>query len=92
MNSNNRGALRRTRWLIVAVFITIVALQLAVTAFSIEVLSAVRAYVNGESLYSKAQKDAHERLIAYIQGHAGTRFVTFAELADDFNRRFPRQS
>ena len=67
MNSNNRGALRRTRWLIVAVFITIVALQLAVTAFSIEVLSAVRAYVNGESLYSKAQKDAHERLIAYIE-------------------------
>jgi peptidoglycan-N-acetylglucosamine deacetylase len=32
----------------------------------------------------------HERLIAYIQGHAGTRFVTFADLADDFNRRFPR--
>ncbi|HYJ99303.1 MAG TPA: hypothetical protein VEX14_14675, partial [Burkholderiaceae bacterium] len=67
MNAKNRGAQRRTRWPIVAVFVTIVALQLAVTAFSIEVLSAVRAYVNGESLYSKAQKDAHERLIAYIE-------------------------
>ena len=32
----------------------------------------------------------HERLIAYIQSHPGTRFVTFAEIAEDFDRRFPR--
>ena len=49
MNSNKRSAQRRTRWPIVAVFITIVALQLAVAAFSIEVLSAVRAPNEGLS-------------------------------------------
>ena len=31
-----------------------------------------------------------ERLIEYIRGHEGTRFVTFDEIADDFKRRFPR--
>ena len=54
MNSNNRGALRRTRWLIVAVFITIVALQLAVTAFSIEVLSDVRMLLARDYLRTTA--------------------------------------
>jgi peptidoglycan/xylan/chitin deacetylase (PgdA/CDA1 family) len=32
-----------------------------------------------------------ERLIEYIQGHEGTRFVTFDQIADDFNHRSPRQ-
>ena len=29
----------------------------------------------------------HERLIPYLLGHPGVRFLTFAELADDFRRR-----
>lgn len=33
-----------------------------------------------------------ERLIEYIRGHEGTRFVTFDEIADDFKRRSPRKS
>jgi peptidoglycan-N-acetylglucosamine deacetylase len=32
-----------------------------------------------------------ERLIEYIRGHEGTRFVTFNQIADDFKQRFPRQ-
>lgn len=32
----------------------------------------------------------HERLIEYISGHAGVRWVTFDEIADDFAHRFPR--
>jgi peptidoglycan/xylan/chitin deacetylase (PgdA/CDA1 family) len=32
-----------------------------------------------------------ERLITYIQSHAGTKFVTFDEIANDFARRFPRK-
>lgn len=32
-----------------------------------------------------------ERLIAHINGHAGTRWVTFDEIADDFIARNPRQ-
>ncbi len=31
-----------------------------------------------------------ERILNYIMGHAGVRFCTFDEIADDFARRFPR--
>lgn len=30
-----------------------------------------------------------ERLIEYINGHDGVRWVTFEEMADDFARRTP---
>lgn len=33
----------------------------------------------------------HERLIDYIGGHEGVRWVTFDEIADDFLRRSPRR-
>ena len=46
-----------------ALFGAIIALQLVVAAVSIEVLSSVRAYVSGESLYSKGQKDAQIYLL-----------------------------
>jgi peptidoglycan-N-acetylglucosamine deacetylase len=32
-----------------------------------------------------------ERLYEYMKGHAGVRFVTMNEMADDFARRFPRK-
>jgi peptidoglycan/xylan/chitin deacetylase (PgdA/CDA1 family) len=32
----------------------------------------------------------HERLIEYISGHEGVRWVTFDEIADDYKARFPR--
>ena len=31
-----------------------------------------------------------ERLYEYISGHAGVRFCTFDEIADDFKARHPR--
>jgi peptidoglycan-N-acetylglucosamine deacetylase len=31
-----------------------------------------------------------ERFIGYVSGHAGVRWVTFEEIADDFVRRYPR--
>lgn len=34
----------------------------------------------------------HERLIEYISGHDGVRWVTFDEIADDFARRQPRST
>ncbi|MEV0197018.1 polysaccharide deacetylase [Nonomuraea sp. NPDC050691] len=33
----------------------------------------------------------HERLIEYINGHEGVRWVTFDEIADDYKTRFPRR-
>lgn len=48
------------------VFALLVTLQLGVATISIYALSAVRGYVSGESLYSKAQKDSFLNLQAYL--------------------------
>ena len=52
-----------------SVFAGIIALQVLVATISIDLLSAVRAYVSGESLYSKAQQDAQRSLLDYAQHH-----------------------
>ncbi|MBS0447078.1 MAG: PAS domain S-box protein [Proteobacteria bacterium] len=51
------------------VFVCMMLLQVTVAAFSIELLSAVRSYVAGESLYSKGQKDAQIYLLDYAEYH-----------------------
>ncbi|HCP29216.1 MAG TPA: PAS domain S-box protein, partial [Pseudomonas sp.] len=50
-------------------FIAVVVFQVALGSLSLYTLSAVRAYVAGESLWSKAQKDA----IYYLNLYATTR-------------------
>ncbi|PXY43251.1 sensor histidine kinase [Flavobacterium hydrophilum] len=42
------------------------ALLICVNLFTIKILSANRAYINGESHYSKGQKDASRHLIHYV--------------------------
>ena len=64
-----RQRARRRSWPVLTVFGCIVGLQLLVAVISIDVMSAVRAYATGESLYSKGQKDAHIHLIAYAEHH-----------------------
>src|SRR5678809_910633 len=59
----------RRAWPVLSVFISIVALQMLVTVLSIDLMSAVRSYVTGESLYSKGEKDAQLHLIAYAESH-----------------------
>ncbi|MCD0470627.1 HAMP domain-containing sensor histidine kinase [Flavobacterium sp. JAS] len=51
--------------LLVIVFISC-ALLICINFFTIKILSANRAYVNGESHYSKGQKDASRHLITYL--------------------------
>jgi signal transduction histidine kinase len=51
--------------LLVIVFLSC-TLLIVINFFTIKILSASRAYVNGESHYSKAQKDAVRHLIIYI--------------------------
>jgi signal transduction histidine kinase len=51
--------------LLIIVFLSC-ALLIFINFFTIKILSASRAYVNGESHYSKAQKDAVRHLIIYI--------------------------
>jgi hypothetical protein len=47
---------------------------------SAEILSAVRAYVGGESLWSKGQKDAVYQLMNYVESHrvAGINYLVCA--------------
>jgi signal transduction histidine kinase len=51
--------------LLIIVFLSC-TLLIIINFFTIKILSASRAYVNGESHYSKAQKDAVRHLIIYI--------------------------
>lgn len=51
--------------LLIIVFLSC-ALLIIINFFTIKILSANRAYVNGESHYSKGQKDAVRHLITYI--------------------------
>jgi PAS domain S-box-containing protein len=55
----------------------IIALQVLLAAMSIEALSAVRAYVGGEALYSKAQKDAQIFLLDYLDSHREADYDSF---------------
>ena len=64
-------------WPIVAVFVAMTVLQASVAAFSIQLLSTVRAYVTGESLYSKGQKDAQIYLLDYAEQHREADYVRF---------------
>lgn len=57
-------------------FVAIIALQAGITTVSLEFLSGVRAYVAGEALWSKGQKDAI---------HALQRFVISGDDADFMN-------
>ncbi|HVK46350.1 MAG TPA: hypothetical protein VM488_00870, partial [Pseudobacter sp.] len=53
----------------VGIMAALIAVELVALAFSIHTLSSVRAYVNGEALWSKAQKDAMYQLSAYARTH-----------------------
>src|SRR5882724_3102898 len=55
--------------LIVVVFVAIVSCLLLLTAAQMDILSAVRAYVGGEGLWSKGQKDAVHHLARYAHSH-----------------------
>lgn len=76
MGRLRRAALRRS-WPVLAVFVSIVFLQLLVTVLSMDLMSAVRAYVTGESLYSKSQKDAQLHLANYAEARHEEEFQLF---------------
>lgn len=57
----------------------LIVVELAALTFSINTLSAVRAYVAGEGLWSKAQKDAMYQLLKYGRSHNEADYVKFQE-------------
>jgi nitrogen-specific signal transduction histidine kinase len=54
-------------------------LLIVINFFTIKILSASRAYVNGESHYSKGQKDAVRHLIAYMYAQDTKEWKLFNE-------------
>jgi diguanylate cyclase (GGDEF)-like protein/PAS domain S-box-containing protein len=68
--------------LIIWPFLAIVALLVVLATESIEILSAGRAFVEGESLWSKAQKISLSHLMRYAHTHSEEDYQRFrAELA-----------
>jgi hypothetical protein len=65
MKANGNRSLIRVVW----PFVAIVGALLLLSIISLNVLSTIRAYVGGEGLWSKAQKDA----IYYLSRYAGSR-------------------
>jgi PAS domain S-box-containing protein len=63
----------------VGIMATLIAIELGALIFSINTLSAVRAYVSGEGLWSKAQKDAMYQLLRYSRTHNEADYWKFKE-------------
>src|SRR3977135_443619 len=55
----------------------LIVVELGVLVFSINTLSSVRAYVGGEGLWSKAQKDAIFELGKYYRTHDEADYIAF---------------
>src|SRR4029453_9529869 len=71
---NDRRLLRIT-W----PFLAIVVLLVLLASESIKIVSASRAYVGGESLWSKAQKEAVYSLFRYAQTHSEADYQSYKE-------------
>ncbi|THU41393.1 PAS domain S-box protein [Niastella caeni] len=66
-------------YLTVGLMATLIAIELGALVFSINTLSSVRAYVSGEGLWSKAQKDAMYQLLKYSRSHDEADYQKFKE-------------
>ena len=63
----------------VGIMALLIVIELVVLIFSINALSSVRAYVGGEGLWSKAQKDALYNLVQYTHTRAESDYLKFRE-------------
>ncbi|MBR0903831.1 GGDEF domain-containing protein [Bradyrhizobium liaoningense] len=72
-------------------FVTVVLLQAAIAGFSLEVMSSVRAYVAGEALWSRSQKNAVYFLNLYLHSGESRQFAQYQSslavpIGDEFAR------
>ena len=70
-------AMSKRMLLIVSPFLAIVAVLVWLAIVSIDILAAGRAYVEGESLWSKNQKEAVFHLLRYAETSSETNFVGY---------------
>ncbi|MGY3214136.1 response regulator [Mucilaginibacter sp. HD30] len=69
----------RKLYFTVGIMALLIVLELCTLWFAVNTLSSVRAFVNGEGLWSKAQKDAVYSLFHYAHSHNETDFRAFRE-------------
>src|SRR5947207_15070133 len=87
-----RFSISRRLLLIVWPFLAIVVLLVLLAVGSVDILSSVRAYVSGESLWSKAQKDAAYYLNNYARSRSPEDYQRFQEaIAVPLGDRIARQ-
>lgn len=67
-------------YLIVGLFIALMLCNLLVVRFQMKISHAVRAYVGGEGLWAKAQKDALRSLERYTFSHAESDYQRYLRL------------
>jgi diguanylate cyclase (GGDEF)-like protein len=78
MKHKLRFSIRSKRELrLILPFVAILLALVLLSDFSIDILSAARAYVGGESLWSKRQKDAVIHLMRYADGHGEEQFSAY---------------
>ena len=75
----NARRLNREVILIFCALILIVTGMVLLSGLSIEILSSVRAYVNGEGLWSKAEKESVLFLARYASSHSEGDFLRYRE-------------
>ena len=68
---------RRTRWLVTGALLLALGTLAVTNVLTLHVLSAVRAYVGGESLWTKGQKDASYHLQRYSESFDPAELASF---------------
>ena len=76
---------------LVSPFVMVVVLQAAIAGLSLEVMSSVRAYVAGEAMWSRSQKNAVYFLNLYLHSGDASQFAQYqtslaVPIGDEFAR------
>src|ERR1700743_877762 len=69
----------RKLYFTVGIMALLVTVELCTLWFAVSTLSSVRSFVNGEGLWSKAQKDAVYSLVIYSHSHKEKDYDAFRD-------------
>src|ERR1700733_10231241 len=72
-------SISRKLYFTVGIMALLVTIELCTLWFAVSTLSSVRAFVNGEGLWSKAQKDAVYSLLIYAHSHDEKDYQAFRD-------------
>ena len=72
-------SIKRKLYFVVGIMALLIAIELFTLWFAVKIFSSVRAYVGGEGLWSKAQKDAGYYLQKYGHSHDEKDYILFQQ-------------